>query len=59
MCRHAGRATAESPLPVTTVRGLSEVATALRLEPGARLGLCLDLLPARAYLDWQSGVCPE
>jgi Xaa-Pro aminopeptidase len=38
---------------VTPVRGLGEVAQALELAPGGRLGMCLDMLPARAYLDWQ------
>lgn len=53
--RHAGRAAAESGLAVETVKGLSQVALALGdLAPrGSRLGLCLDVLPAREYVAWQ------
>ncbi|CAO0822853.1 Aminopeptidase P family protein [Desulfarculales bacterium] len=53
--RHAGRARAESRLPVTPVRGLTQVALALQeiAPPSSRLGLCLDVLPARDYLAWQ------
>ncbi len=51
--RHAGRAAAESPVQVVPVRGLTEAARSLSLQAGDRLGLTLDLLPARAYLDWR------
>ena len=53
--RHDGRAEAESRLAVTPVQGLTQVALALQeiAPPGSRLGLCLDLLPAREYLAWQ------
>ncbi|MBI5522746.1 MAG: aminopeptidase P family protein [Desulfarculus sp.] len=53
--RHAGRAAAESPLAVEPVKGLSQVGLALAevASKGARIGLCLDVLPAREYLAWQ------
>ncbi|MFH1034120.1 MAG: M24 family metallopeptidase [Pseudomonadota bacterium] len=53
--RHPGRAAAESRLPVTPVKGLTQVALALQelAPPNSRLGLCLDVLSARDYLAWQ------
>lgn len=54
--RHPGRAAAESPLPVTPVKGLTQVALAIQdlAMAGSRLGLCLDVLSARDFLTWQS-----
>ncbi len=49
--RHAGRAAAESPLAVQPVSGLSQVAA--HLEGLGRLGMALDVTPARDYLIWQ------
>lgn len=53
--RHAGRAAAESSLPVTPVSSLSQVTKAVEraAPPGARVGLCLDLMSAREYLGWR------
>lgn len=53
--RHAGRAAAESRVPVAAVGGLGEVAAHLlaTLPVKARLGFCLDLLSARDLLGWQ------
>ena len=50
--RHPPRARAESPVPVEEVSGFGQVARALGLPPGTRLGLFLDLMPAREYLGW-------
>ncbi len=54
MRRHAERAAAESPWPVTPISGLSQAADFLdaALPPGARLGLTLDVMPAADYLAW-------
>ncbi len=53
--RHAGRAAAESRVPVVAIGGLGEVAAHLlaTLPAKARLGFCLDLLSARDLLGWR------
>lgn len=51
--RHAGRGMAESPLPAQAVKSFSDIARQLDLAPGSRLGLALDVMPAREYLGWQ------
>lgn len=55
MRRHAERAAAESPWPVTPISGLSQAADflAAALPSGARLGLTLDVMPAADFLGWQ------
>jgi Xaa-Pro dipeptidase len=55
MRRHAERAAAESPWPVTPIKGLTEAADFLLavLPRRARLGLTLDVMPAVDYLGWQ------
>ncbi len=60
MRRHQQRAQAESPLPVTPVGGYSQIAEIINdlLPRGARLGLTLDVMPAREYLGWE-GRLPE
>ncbi len=55
MRRDAGRAAAESPLPVTPISGLTQAAELIQeaLPAGARLGATLDVMPAVDYLGWQ------
>ncbi len=50
--RHAGRGMAESPLQAQVVRGFGDIARELDLPPASRLGLALDIMPAREYLGW-------
>ncbi len=51
--RHAGRGMAESPFSAQVVKGFSDIARELALPAGSRLGLALDVMPAREYLGWQ------
>ncbi|MGD9124433.1 MAG: M24 family metallopeptidase [Desulfarculaceae bacterium] len=53
--RHVERSAAESPLPITSVKGFTEVAAFLnsRLSPASRLGLTLDVVSAAEYLGWK------
>ena len=55
MRRHAERAAAESPWPVTPIRGLTQAADFLlaALPEKSRLGLTLDVMPAADFLGWQ------
>ena len=53
--RHQGRARAESPFPVTPIKGFGQVASALKgiLPEGAALGVTTDTMTAPEYLGWQ------
>lgn len=50
--RNVERGRAESPLEVEAVGGFSDIARELAPGPGSRLGLTLDVMPAREYLGW-------
>ena len=55
MRRHQERAQAECPFDVTPVRGYSQIAETLNklLPKGAKLGLTLDVMPAREFQGWE------
>jgi len=55
MRRHQERAATESPLEVTPVKGYSQIAETLNdlLPAGSRLGLTLDVMPARECQAWE------
>jgi Xaa-Pro aminopeptidase len=55
MRRHAGRAAAECPLPVTPITGLTQAAGLIKdmLPDGGRLGATLDVMSAADFLGWQ------
>jgi Xaa-Pro dipeptidase len=60
MRMHKERAQAECPFEVTPVKGYSQIAQILNelLPKGAKLGLTLDVMPAREYQGWE-GRLPE
>lgn len=55
MRRHQDRAKAECPFEVTPVKGYSQIAEALNdsLPKDSKLGLTLDVMPAREFQGWE------